>query len=359
MFKNYNFEKLSDVGISIGILVAVLLIRKIFLKYVLKFIQKLSKKSRTPFFTHTFNSIEQPLGFLFIVIGLYLALKYFPYLDQSNPWIIKIFRSSIIFTISWGLYNFSSASSVIFEKVRDRFDINMDQILIPFLSKGIHFIIIAITFSVIAQEFDYDVNGFVAGLGLGGLAFALAAKDAIANFFGGVVIIIERPFSLGDWIETSSVEGTVEDITFRSTKVRAFTQALVTVPNAMLANSVITNWSKMGKRRVTFHLGIEHDTSKEKIQAVIQKIESYIRNHPEIHQETIFVTFDQFDVDSLDLFIYFFTNSTVWGEYLAVKEEVNLKILDILAEEGVELAFPVSKLVVESEAAVSRVTRSR
>ena len=166
MLANYDIDIIKHIGISIGILLVFLLLRKIFLKYVLRFIQKLSKKARTSFFTHTFNSIEQPIGFLFIVIGFYIAIKYFPYLNQSNPMIIKIFRSLIIFTISWGLYNFSSASSVLFEKIRDRFDINLDQILIPFLSKGLRFIIIAISFSIIAQEFDYDVNGFVAGLGL-------------------------------------------------------------------------------------------------------------------------------------------------------------------------------------------------
>ena len=190
------------------------------------------------------------------------------------------------------------------------------------------------------------------------MAFALAAKDAIANFFGGIVIITERPFSLGDWIQTSSVEGTIEDITFRSTKVRAFTQALVTVPNATLANSVITNWSKMGKRRVTFHLGVQHDTPKQQIQEVVQKIESFIRNHPGVHEETILVKFDQFDVNSLDIFVYFFTKSTVWEEYLTVKEEINFKVLDILEEENVALAYPVSTLVVESEAGTPAVASS-
>ena len=271
MFVNYDIENLRNIGISIGILLVFLLLRKIFLKYILKFIQKLSKKARTPFFTHTFNSIEQPIGFLFIVLGLYVAIRYFPYIDQSNPLIIKIFRSLVIFSISWGLYNFSSATSVIFEKIRNRFDINMDQILIPFLSKGLRFIIIAISFSIIAQEFDYDVNGFVAGLGLGGLAFALAAKDAVANFFGGIVIIMERPFSIGDWIQTADVEGTVEDITFRSTRVRAFTQALVTVPNATLANAVITNWSKMGKRRATFHLGLQMIHRNRRLKKSLKK----------------------------------------------------------------------------------------
>lgn len=349
MFAYYDVENLKKIGISIGILLLFLLVRKIFLKYILKFIQKLSKKARTSFFTHTFNSIEQPIGFLFIVLGLYVALMYFPYIDHSNSWVVKIFRSLIIFTISWGFYNFSSASSVLFEKIRDQFDINMDQILIPFLSKGLRFIIIAITFSIIAQEFDYDVNGFVAGLGLGGLAFALAAKDAIANFFGGVVIIMERPFSIGDWIQTSSVEGTVEDITFRSTKVREFTQALVTIPNATLANAVITNWSKMGKRRVTFHLGVHHDTPKQKIRDIVKKVDTFIRNHPGVHEESIFVKFDQFDVNSLEIFIYFFTKSTVWADYLDIKEEINFKILEILEDANVSLAYPTSTLVVDTE----------
>lgn len=349
MFENYDVENLKNIGISISILLLFLLVRKIFLKYILKFIQRLSKKARTPFFTHTFDSIEQPIGFLFIILGLYVALWYFPYIDQSHPMMIKIFKSLIIFTISWGLYNFSSASSVLFEKIRDRFDINLDQILIPFLSKGLQFIIVAITFSIIAQEFDYDVNGFVAGLGIGGLAFALAAKDAIANFFGGVVIILERPFSIGDWIQTTNVEGTVEDITFRSTRVREFTQALVTIPNATLANAVITNWSKMGKRRVTFHLGIHHDTPKQKIRDIVAKVDTFIRNHPGVHEESIFVKFDQFDVNSLEIFIYFFTKSTVWADYLDIKEEINFKILEILEDEGVSLAYPTSTLVVDAE----------
>ena len=123
----------------------------------------------------------------------------------------------------------------------------------------------------------------------------------------------------------------------------------MTVPNAALANSVITNWSKMGKRRVTFHLGVHHDTPKQKIQEVVEKVDSFIRNHPGVHQETIFVKFDQFDMNSLDIFIYFFTKSTVWGEFLEVKEEINFRILEILEEEDVSLAFPSSTLVVETQ----------
>ncbi|MFP3359363.1 mechanosensitive ion channel family protein, partial [Planococcus sp. SIMBA_143] len=130
--------------------------------------------------------------------------------------------------------------------INHKYNVKIDHILIPFFSKALRLIIVAIGISVIAQEFEYDINGFVAGLGIGGLAFALAAKDALANLFGGIIIITEKPFTIGDWIKTPSVEGTIEDISFRSTKVRTFAQALVTVPNATLSNEAITNWSKMG-----------------------------------------------------------------------------------------------------------------
>ena len=116
-----------------------------------------------------------------------------------------------------------------------------------------------------------------------------------------------------------------------------------------LANAVITNWSKMGKRRVTFHLGVQHNTPKQKIEEIVKKVDAFIRNHPGVHEETIFVKFDQFDMNSLDIFIYFFTKSTVWGEFLDIKEEVNFKILEVLEEEGVSLAYPTSTLVVDAE----------
>ena len=198
----------------------------------------------------------------------------------------------------------------------------------------------AISASIIAQEWGYDVNGFVAGLGIGGLAFALAAQDSLSNFFGGIVIILDKPFSIGDWILTPNVEGTVEDINFRSTKVRTFAHALVTVPNATLAKNPITNWSKMGRRRITFNLGVTYTTPKEKLAKCVAGIETMLRTHEEIHPETIFVTFDSFNSSSLHIFIYCFTNTTAWGEFLKVKENVNFKILEILEQEGVSVAFP-------------------
>jgi MscS family membrane protein len=344
-----SYEVLKNFGISIGIFFLFLLFRKLFTKYVFKLILKLSQKTPTELFSNITVAFEQPIRWLFIIIGIYVAADYFPFMEKSNPLFLKIIRASIIMLIAWGLYNLSSGSSLLFMKINDRFQMEIDQILIPFFSKAIRFIIVAISISIIAQVFEYDVNGFIAGLGLGGLAFALAAKDAIGNLFGGIIIITEKPFTIGDWIKTPSVEGTVEDISFRSTRVRTFAQAVVTVPNAILANESITNWSKMGKRQITFKLGVTYDTPRMKLQRTIHRIEEMLRANDDIHPDTIFVKFDEYNDSSLDIFLYFFTKTTVWAEYLAVKEEINFAIMEILEEEGVSVAFPSRTLYVETQ----------
>ncbi|WHX98147.1 mechanosensitive ion channel family protein [Neobacillus sp. DY30] len=344
-----DYEMWKNIGISIGILLLFILFRNLFTKYVFRLILKLAGKTPTDFFTKIFLAFERPLGWGFIILGLYLAMDYFPFIEQHNALFLKFLRSMVIVLITWGLFNLSSPTKGILISVNEKINNKIDQILLPFISRTIRVILIAISISIIGQEFDYDVNGLVAGLGLGGLAFALAAKEAVGNLIGGIVIVTEKPFSIGEWILTPSVEGTVEDINFRSTKIRTFSQALVTVPNSTLANEPITNWSRMGKRRITFHLGLNYQTSKEQIERVVSRIENMLRTHQDIHPDTIMVAFDHYNDSSLDILLYFFTNTTVWGEHVKIKHEINLAIMGILEEEGVEVAFPSRTIYVSPQ----------
>ncbi|WLR51998.1 mechanosensitive ion channel family protein [Bacillus tianshenii] len=342
-------EQFEQWLVPVLIFLGFLLLRKIFTKYIFKLILRMAKKVNSDILTHVFTAFESPLRSLFVILGIYISMQYVPALNPYEETIMKFIRSGYVILIAWGLYNLSSASSLFFWELNERFKIKIDQILVPFLSKTLRFIIIAITISIIAQEFNYDVNGFVAGLGLGGLAFALAAKDALSNLFGGIVIITEKPFSINDWIKTPSVEGTVEDITFRSTKIRTFAQAVVTVPNATLANEPIMNWSMMGKRQITFNLGVTYHTSKDQMQRVVSEIEAMLKAHDGVHPETIFVKFDTYNDSSLDIFLYFFTNTTAWEEFLNVKQDINFRIMEILEQEGVQVAFPSRTLYVEKQ----------
>lgn len=344
-----SYEHLKELGIAIGIFLLFLLFRKLFTKYVFRIIMRLLKKTKINLLTAVFKSFQKPMEWLFIIIGLYLALRFYPYVNHEQFWISRFMSVSFIILATWGLLNLSSSSSALFHRINERTNIKIDAILIPLLSRTIQVVIVAISVTIILQEFEYEIDGFIAGLGLGGLAISLAAKDALANILGGIVIISEKPFDLGDWILTPSVEGTVEDIGFRSTKIRTFANALVTVPNNTLANENITNWSRMKKRRITFTLRLVYGTPQEKIKRVLERIRTLLHEHEDIHQETIMVNFEQYKEDGFEIFLYFFTKTTVWQEYLDVREDINFKIMKILEEENVEIAIPSRRLMVEAE----------
>lgn len=319
------------------------LARGIFTRVIFTLVLRLLRKTKTDADEKILLAFEHPLKNIFLALGLYFALLYLPLSETTTNLVTTAFRSVVVIFAAWGFYN--CTVSMPFKGFGEK--LRIDRVLIDFLLKILRVIIVTLAAIMIVQQWGFDVNGFIAGLGLGGLAFALAAKDAVANVFGGVVIILDKPFTVGDWIYTPSVEGTVEEISFRSTKVRTFAQALVTMPNSVLANEPITNWTRMGKRRITFNLGVTYSTPREKLKQCVERIRTMLETHPDIHQETIFVRFDQFNESSLDIFLYFFTVTTRWGEYLQVKEDVNFKIMEILEQEGVSVAFPSRSIYME------------
>ncbi len=340
---------LTEIGISVLILLLFLGIRKWFVKYLFQFLASLTSKTNSTFDDELIHSFEKPFRFLIITIGLYLSINSISALDFFDKTLIKIFRTSIILCLTWGFLNLSSTSSFFFKRLSDKLNFQLENTFLSFVSKASRFVIIGLSISIIAQEWGYDFNGFIAGLGVGGLAIALAAKDTLGNLFAGIIILTEKPFQIGEWIKTPSVEGTVEDITFRSTKVRTFPNALVTIPNSTLANEAITNWTKMGKRQITFRLSVKNSTSPDKLKNSLHKIRTMLSEHEEVHKDTIFAQFDLIENGNYQIFLYFFTNTTVWGEYLTIKEDINFKIIEILDEENVKLAYPSQSIYVEKE----------
>ena len=343
-----SYEMLWTFGIALLILLFFLLLRKLFVRYVFKIVLNMTSKTKTDLDEKLLTAFERPLRVFFVVLGIYFALNYLPLTVQQDILVSRFCRSAIIILMGWGFYNLTGTCSNFFEDIQERLNFNLDKILIPFISKITRFLIVMFTVSIVAQEWDYNIDGLITGLGLGGLAFALAAKDTVGNIFGGVVIITDKPFSLGDWIETPSVEGVVEDINFRSTRIRTFAHALIIVPNSSLVNEPITNWSRMGKRRITFNLGVTYNTPKDKLKKVVDDIRDLLYNHPEVNKETIFVNFDKFNDSSLDIFLYFFSDTTNWGKWLSVKEDINFKIMGILEQEGVSVAFPSRSIYIEN-----------
>ena len=335
-FLKYHDNTWVQLAIAAAIVFIALMVRSLITGIIFNLMLRLTSKTKTGFDSALVYASEGPFRKLVVTTGLYIALAYLGLPESVMDVINTLYRSAIIIIISSGFYNLVGGPAV--TEIGVRFEV--EKTIVGFVTRVFRFIIIALTITIIAQEWNYDVSGFIAGLGLGGLAFALAAQDVAKNMFGGIIILLDKPFAVGDWVMSPSVEGTVEEMSFRSTKVRTFANALVTVPNAVMTNEAITNWTRMQKRRVSFHLGVTYTTPREKLQTCVRRIQELLENHPEVHPDTIFVRFDQFNDSSLDIFIYYFTNTTVWGEFMAVKEEINFKIMEILEDEGVSVAFP-------------------
>lgn len=342
----YDQIKWMDVFISAGIMAIFLLFNRILVKYVFAYLKKKFKASEQALMWR--QAFERPLRLFIMMLGIYLGLKYLlPVRWEAAIALDRLFRSAVIAMIGWGLLILSNQSSFLLEGISKKIRLDDSSMLIPFLSKVLRFIVFVLTITLIGSEWGFSINGLVAGMGLGSLAIALAAKDTLGNIFGGIVIILEKPFSKGDWILTPSVEGFVDDITFRSTKIRTFADAVVTVPNASLADQPITNWSRMGKRRVSFTLGVALDSDTERLGAAIKRIEAWLIDNEKIDQTTVLVKFTEFNESSLGIFFYFFTKTTVWAEHLEARQEMNLAVMQVLEEEGIKLAYPSHRIFLD------------
>lgn len=337
-----------QIPIAIAIFTLFLIARKLF-QVITKFIVlKIFKKTKNEFDEEIFDSIQKPLSFLFIFIGANIAIKFLDIPTEFKEFIVPLIKSGFAFIIFWTIYNILTPFSKILNQLTHKFGKELSDDITNFIIKTLKFLVISIGFVAIMNVWGYNISGFLASLGLVGMALALAAKDTASNLFGSLVIFSDRPFKIGDWIKTPDVEGIVEQIGIRSTKIRTFAQAIVTVPNAVLANSAILNWSRMGKRRIKMNIGLTYSTTQEQMQNIVSQLREMLVQHKEIHQDTIFIYFTDFQDSSLGIFCYFFTKTTNWGEYMRVREDVNLKIMKIVEDNHASFAFPSRSIYVET-----------
>ncbi|KJS87865.1 MAG: mechanosensitive ion channel protein [Peptococcaceae bacterium BICA1-8] len=341
-------ESMWRIAGALAIIIFALLLRQVFVKFIVGMFRKLTTKTKSDIDDQLLEVLEKPARFAFIILGIYLAGQIINFSPNVQLFIEKISRSLILYTLFWAAYRATNTFSIFFKRLTEKTETKFDDMLASFLTNGLKGMIIIIGSITVTQVWFDEIAGILTGLGLGGLAFALAAKDTAANLFGSITIMIDRPFSIGDWIQTPHVEGTVEEMGFRSTRVRTFAQSLVTIPNSVMSNDPITNWSQMGKRRISYRLGVTYNTTSEQMRECVERLRKMLEGHPEVHKQTIFVYFESFGDNSLDIFLYFFTNTTNWQKFLEVQEDINLKIMDILKELGLSVAFPSRSIYIES-----------
>ena len=328
---------------------AILLFRICYRFFILRLAAYLKHRYHYDFIDSFVKAFNHPIQTFLWILAFYSFIVLSPLNPFSqHPAFDKILRSSLIICLIWGVYNLCDAGHGLIMQLLKRSSLHIDETLAEMISALAHMICVMFGIVLVANEWDYDITAFVASLGIGAMAIAFAAKDSLANIFGSLVIITERPFVIGDWISANNVEGIVESITFRSTCIRTFYQELVYVPNNLLSNTPIINYTQRQKYRIQFMLGLTYSTTREQMQEVCQQIRSLCERLDEIYNDGIDVNFFEFGDSSLNIRIVCYAKAPNNSVYLRAREKFNLEVMKILEENGVSCAFPSRSIYFET-----------
>lgn len=333
---------------GVGAFALFLVVRHLFARFVIGWLKRLAAKTTTEIDDRTIDALDKPLRFVPIVFGFFIATEVLELQGSIDLIAGKITRSLVTLTLFWGVVSLVEPLSFLLGRLKDLFS----QTMVSWFVKAIKILFMFIGVAAILDLWGIKIGPILAGLGLFGLAGALAAQDLLKNLLSGVLVLAERRFQVGDWIRVDGVvEGTVETIGFRSTAVRQFDKALVQVPNAALADNAVINFSKMTHRRIYWKIGVVYGTTVDQLRYIRDEIEAYILNGDDFAKPpevSTFVRIDSFGDSSIDIMLYCFTKTTVWGEWLAAKERLAYRVKEIVGEAKSEFAFPSTSLYVES-----------
>jgi len=336
---------LANFILAILVFLFILLLRKIFTHIVIVVLQKLAKRTTTYYDDKIISALKSPIRFGFIIVGLHL---FFLLIFKETDTIKNILNTLVIYTVFWAILAIAEALRGLIYTATGKFNPDLSKEIGNFILAILKILILGIGLGAMLQVWGINVTALIASLGLGGLAFALAAKDTAANLFGSFSLLADKSIRIGEWIKVGGVEGVVEDIGMRTTKIRSFQKSLITVPNQIVANTPIENFSRRGIRRIKMRIGLTYSTTGEQMHTIVQEIKYMLHDHENIsHDDTLLVNFDSFGDSALNIFIYTFTKTANWEKYLDIREDIHLKIMKIVEENNAAFAFPSQSIYVE------------
>lgn len=339
------------------IVVAVVVALNLFLGFVLRRAEKIALSTTNIWDDALVHAARRPLKVALWIVGLAYAidLARVGAGAQVFEFTATIRDVGVVVCLAWFLVGLTNNVTANIIKSREARGETVDHTLVDAISKLVRITVLVVSGLVIMQNLGLSVTGLLTFGGIGGIAVGFAAKDILANLFGGLTIYLDRPFVVGEWIRSpdKEIEGTVEYIGWRHTRVRAFNKNPIYVPNALFTNIVLENPSRMTHRRIKETIGIRYE-DLPKMAAIVADVRAMLQNHPEIDTtQTLIVNFNTFGPSSLDFFIYTFTKTKEWVRYHEVKQDVLLKIAEIIAKHGAEIAYPTRTLhVVQSPQSV-------
>ncbi|MHA6248701.1 mechanosensitive ion channel family protein [Pontibacter sp. CAU 1760] len=299
----------------------------------------------------------QPLEVLLFLVFLYFAFLVLDYpldpteIRKGDPFIktfaFRTYQVFVIVALTWVIMRFVDFIGLIFKHRAEKTASKLDDQLVPFFKDFSKVLIVIFSFlAMLGLVFGVNVAGLVAGLGVGGLAIAFAAKESLENLLASFTIFLDQPFVVGDLVQVGELIGVVEKIGFRSTRIRTLERSFVTLPNKYMIDKPLDNLTLRTFRRAKFDINLTYDTTSEQIRAITRDIQGFIDHHPRTNQEGR-IRFLNLGPHSKDIMVLYFVDTMDWNEFIDIKEEINYKIVEIVARHKAEFAFPTQTLYLQ------------
>ncbi|MEQ8323066.1 MAG: mechanosensitive ion channel family protein [Vicingaceae bacterium] len=351
----YLGNKVGDYLLGVLFLFGGLLLRRPLSGLIVRIFIQVFRRSEYKLEYQTYRDhLKKPLNFLLFLVFLFLAVSHLEYPESWNlapveefgvrKITLRIYQLLWVVAITRVVLKLVVIGGEMFMKRADQTVSKQDDQLIPFAVEVIKILIIVVALLVTASTvFKINVGSLVAGLGIGGLAIALAAKESLENLFGSFTIFFDKPFVVDDLVTVAGVTGTVIKVGFRSTRLRTLEKSYVTIPNKRMIDAELDNLTLRTFRRVKFDVGLTYGTNMDEIKSIVSEIQNYIDEHPHTNQEGN-VRFMEFGSSSLNVMVLYYIDTMDWDTYLKIKEEVNYKIMEIVEKSKSDFAFPTQTI---------------
>jgi MscS family membrane protein len=336
--QEFYYNTISEWAFAIGILVASFIIAKLIYWIFGNLIKKIATRTKSRIDDILVDTFQQPIVFGLTIFGLWYGIRQLMFPDNINQWINNVYHVLIVITITWLVARLVDA--ILREyliPLAEKSDSDMDDQLIPVVRKGLRAGIWILGIIVALNNAGYDVAALIAGLGIGGLALALAAKETIANIFGGITVFTDKPFKINDRIKIDGFDGTIIEIGIRVTRLKTLEGRIVTIPNSKFTGGMVENVSLEPSRKVVLNMGLVYDTPIIKMEKAMELLKEIAADNANLDEGTV-VGFNNFGDSSLGIiFVYFIKKE---ADILVTQSEINLAIMKQFEEHGLEMAYP-------------------
>lgn len=345
--KEFYGNTIQNWAISMGIVIGAVIVAKIIFWIIGKYVKSITAKTKSKLDDILVDKLEEPVMYGVGIIGFYYGFHRLEFGQNVDNFFVHLFTFLFTLNITWFFVRIIDALiEEYLVPVVTKSDSDFDDHLLPVLRKLVKIMLWSLGIIIGLNNIGFDVAALIAGLGIGGLALALAAQDTVKNIFGGIMIYMDRPFKMSDRIKINSYDGFVEEVGIRSTRIRTLEGRLVTIPNAQFSDNAIENVTLEPSRKITVNLGLTYDTTPENMQLAMDKLKAIAEAHPGIGEDVL-ISFNAWGDFSMGiLFIYYILPSS---DILVTQSEVNMAILKQFNEAGLEFAFPTQTIYTKKE----------